>query len=79
IWLASMGLVQLVLSLLAVKTLHIYTMVEYAIDFRFYLGWVIGLAVAAVVKDLMVRKSMDGQRRCGAKMLQKRLRIPVAV
>lgn len=46
IWLASAGLLQLVLWLVAPKTIYFYTWVEYTIDARFYLGWVIGLAVA---------------------------------
>lgn len=46
IWLISAGCLQLVLSLVALKKVHIYTWVEYTIDLRFYVGWVIGLAVA---------------------------------
>jgi len=46
IWLASMGSLQAVLSLFATTTLHVYTWSEYTIDCRFYLGWLIGLAVA---------------------------------
>ena len=46
IWLASAGLLQLILLLFAPKTIYIYTWVEYTIDLRFYVGWVIGLAVA---------------------------------
>ncbi len=45
IWLASSGLLQLAL-LLASKTLVIYSWSEYTIDIRFYVGWVIGLAIA---------------------------------
>jgi hypothetical protein len=44
-WLASLGLLQLAL-LLASKTLVIYSWSEYTIDIRFYVGWVIGLAIA---------------------------------
>jgi hypothetical protein len=46
IWLASMGLLQAFLSMFAFKRPSIYSWSEYVIDFRFYLGWVIGLAVA---------------------------------
>ena len=46
LWLVAAGLVQLALSLFAPKTWYVYTWIEYTIDFRFYLGWVIGLAVA---------------------------------
>ena len=46
IWLVTAGVVQLALSLFAPKTWYAYTWIEYTIDFRFYLGWVIGLAVA---------------------------------
>ncbi|GAB2566269.1 hypothetical protein ISP15_13405 [Dyella jejuensis] len=45
-WLASMGLLQAIFSLFAVKSLRVYTWGEYAIDCRFYLGWVIGLVIA---------------------------------
>lgn len=48
IWLVSMGFLQAMLSLFAAKPLHIYTWGEYTIDFRFYVGWVIGLMVAPV-------------------------------
>ncbi len=46
VWLASMGFLQATLSLFATKTLRVYTWGEYAIDCRFYLGWIIGLMVA---------------------------------
>lgn len=46
VWLVSTGILQAFLSLFAVKSLRVYTWLEYAIDFRFYLGWVIGLVVA---------------------------------
>jgi hypothetical protein len=46
LWLVIAGLVQLTLSLWAPKTWYIYPWMEYAIDFRFYAGWAIGLAVA---------------------------------
>jgi len=46
VWLVVTGVLQAFLSLFAVKALRAYTWTEYAIDFRFYLGWVIGLAVA---------------------------------
>jgi hypothetical protein len=46
IWLASAGIVQLGLWLFAPANWHVYSWAEYAIDLRFYLGWVIGLAVA---------------------------------
>ena len=46
IWLASAGLLQLMLSLFAPKSISIYSWIEYTIDLRFYMGWVIGLAVA---------------------------------
>jgi hypothetical protein len=46
IWLAAAGMFQLALSRFAPQSWHLYSWVEYAIDFRFYLGWVIGLAVA---------------------------------
>lgn len=46
LWLASAGLLQCIFSLAAPKTWVIYTWGEYTIDFRFYVGWVIGLAVA---------------------------------
>jgi purine-cytosine permease-like protein len=46
IWLASAGCLQLMLALLAPKRIYLYTWVEYTIDLRFYVGWVIGLAVA---------------------------------
>jgi hypothetical protein len=45
-WLVLTGALQALLSLFAVKTLRIYTWIEYPIDFRFYVGWVIGLVVA---------------------------------
>ena len=45
-WLLLTGVLQALLSLFAVKALRVYTWSEYAIDFRFYLGWVIGLVVA---------------------------------
>ncbi|WP_266182369.1 hypothetical protein [Dyella humicola] len=45
IWLVSTGLLQLTL-LLASKPLVIYSWSEYTIDIRFYVGWVIGLAIA---------------------------------
>jgi hypothetical protein len=46
IWLASMGFLQAILSLFAVKSMSVYAWSEYTIDCRFYLGWLIGLAVA---------------------------------
>ena len=46
VWLVVTGVLQAFLSLFAVKALRAYTWTEYAIDFRFYLGWVIGLVVA---------------------------------
>lgn len=46
VWLVLTGVIQAFLSLFAVKALRVYTWIEYAIDFRFYLGWVIGLVVA---------------------------------
>jgi len=46
VWLLLTGVLQALLSLFAVKALRAYTWTEYAIDFRFYLGWVIGLVVA---------------------------------
>lgn len=46
VWLVLTGVIQALLSLFAVRALRVYTWVEYAIDFRFYLGWVIGLVVA---------------------------------
>ncbi|WP_243040975.1 hypothetical protein [Dyella sedimenti] len=46
IWLALAGLSQLVLSLFGSGSLVIYTWGEYTIDFRFYLGWVVGLTIA---------------------------------
>lgn len=46
IWLVTAGLVQSGLSLFAPETWHFYSWTEYTIDFRFYVGWVIGLAVA---------------------------------
>lgn len=46
VWLVLTGVLQALLWLFAVKALRVYTWTEYAIDFRFYLGWVIGLAVA---------------------------------
>ncbi|WP_430388855.1 hypothetical protein [Dyella sp. 20L07] len=46
IWLVTAGLVQLMLALIAPKAWYVYTWMEYTIDFRFYVGWVIGLAVA---------------------------------
>lgn len=46
VWLVLTGVIQAFLSLFAVKALRVYTWSEYAIDFRFYLGWVIGLVVA---------------------------------
>lgn len=46
IWLVSAGLLQLILSLFAPKGMYVYTRIEYVIDVRFYLGWIIGLAVA---------------------------------
>ncbi|GFZ96803.1 hypothetical protein ISN74_05345 [Dyella caseinilytica] len=46
IWLAVAGLLQLGLSLFAHRSGYIYSWMEYAIDFRFYVGWVIGLMVA---------------------------------
>lgn len=46
LWLALAGALQSAFSLVAPKTWVIYTWGEYTIDFRFYMGWVIGLAVA---------------------------------
>ena len=46
IWLVTAGLVQLALSLFAPETWRFYSWTEYTTDFRFYVGWVIGLAVA---------------------------------
>jgi hypothetical protein len=48
IWLVSMGFLQAILSLFTAKTPHIYSWSEYTIDFRFYIGWVIGLMVAPI-------------------------------
>jgi hypothetical protein len=46
VWLVAMGILQLALSSVSPGGIVIYTWSEYAIDFRFYVGWVIGLAVA---------------------------------
>lgn len=46
VWLVTAGLVQLTLSLWAPKTWYLYSWLEYTVDFRFYVGWAIGLAVA---------------------------------
>lgn len=45
-WLLLTGVLQALFSLFAVKALRVYAWTEYAIDFRFYLGWIIGLVVA---------------------------------
>lgn len=46
IWLAASGLLQLALLRFSSREIIFYTWSEYTIDFRFYVGWVIGLAVA---------------------------------
>jgi hypothetical protein len=46
LWLISGGIIQLLLWLFGTRTWHLYSWMEYTIDFRFYVGWVIGLAVA---------------------------------
>ena len=46
IWLLAAGLFQFTLWRFASHDPHFYSWMEYTIDFRFYLGWVIGLAVA---------------------------------
>jgi hypothetical protein len=46
IWLATAGLLELALSRFSSREFIFYPWSEYTIDFRFYVGWVIGLAVA---------------------------------
>ena len=46
LWLAAGGFIQLLLLLFGARSWHLYSWMEYTIDFRFYVGWVIGLAVA---------------------------------
>jgi len=45
-WLLMSGGVQLSLSLAHVESFRVYGWTDYGIDFRFYIGWVIGLLVA---------------------------------
>ncbi len=46
VWLIVAGGLQLALLLFAARPIHIYSWAEYTIDLRFYVGWIIGLAVA---------------------------------
>jgi hypothetical protein len=46
VWLVVAGVLQLALSRFGTHGFSLYSWPEYTIDFRFYVGWVIGLAVA---------------------------------
>jgi hypothetical protein len=61
-WLVLTGAVQGVLSLLRVEAFRVYEWSEYWSDFRFYLGWVIGLVIAPAPVPNTPSLPGDGER-----------------
>ncbi|SAK44851.1 hypothetical protein AWB81_00328 [Caballeronia arationis] len=63
VWLVVTGALQAGLSLAHVQRFEVYDLSEYWIDFRFYLGWVVGLLVAPdFVGAPRMRASSDAWR-----------------